>query len=324
MWIYIVCLGKQESHMKKILTIVGPTASGKTSFAIELAKKINGEIISLDSRQIYQHMTIGTAQPNKKEMDGVKHHLIGCLHPSKNISSGKYSRMVKKKVSQVENANKTPIICGGSGLYYRAIKKGIFSESATNLEIRKKIESQYLDNPQKLYEKLQSVDSKYSKIVHINNRQRLIRALEIYELTGDTPSEHFRKQKYLNSDNLNLFTVFLKWNRAMINTRIEKRTNFMFELGWIEEAKNLLILQKEKGLKFSPINSIGYEHIQAYLNQKITKDEMIDKIVVGTRQLARRQEKWFKKESIDLYIEMDMITIAESSKILYCILKSLV
>ena len=310
--------------MKKILTIVGPTASGKTAFAIELAKKINGEIISLDSRQIYQSMTIGTAQPDEEEMGGVKHHLIGCLHPSQNISSGKYSRMVKQKVYQVEKSNKIPIICGGSGLYYRAIKKGIFSESSTNAEIRKKIESQYLDNSQKLYEKLQSVDLEYSKIVHINNRQRLVRALEIYEMTGNTPSEHFRKQKYNNSDNLNLFTVFLKWNREMINDRIEKRTHFMFELGWIKEVKNLLKSQKQIGLKFPPINSIGYKHVQSYLNDDITKDEMIYKIIISTRQLARSQEKWFKKECIDLYIEMDRIKIAESSKILCCILESLV
>ena len=310
--------------MKKILTIVGPTASGKTAFAIELAKKINGEIISLDSRQIYQSMTIGTAQPDEEEMGGVKHHLIGCLHPSQNISSGKYSRMVKKKVYQIEKSNKIPIICGGSGLYYRAIKKGIFSESSTNAEIRKKIESQYLDNSQKLYEKLQSVDLEYSKIVHINNRQRLVRALEIYEMTGNTPSEHFRKQKYNNSDNLNLFTVFLKWNREMINDRIEKRTHFMFELGWIKEVKNLLKSQKQIGLKFPPINSIGYKHVQSYLNDDITKDEMIYKIIISTRQLARSQEKWFKKECIDLYIEMDRIKIAESSKILCCILESLV
>lgn len=310
--------------MKKILTIVGPTASGKTAFAIELAKKINGEIISLDSRQIYQSMTIGTAQPDEEEMGGVKHHLIGCLHPSQNISSGKYSRMVKKKVYQIEKSNKIPIICGGSGLYYRAIKKGIFSESSTNAEIRKKIESQYLDNSQILYEKLQSVDLEYSKIVHINNRQRLVRALEIYEMTGNTPSEHFRKQKYNNSDNLNLFTVFLKWNREMINDRIEKRTHFMFELGWIKEVKNLLKSQKQIGLKFPPINSIGYKHVQSYLNDDITKDEMIYKIIISTRQLARSQEKWFKKECIDLYIEMDRIKIAESSKILCCILESLV
>ena len=310
--------------MKKILTIVGPTASGKTAFAIELAKKINGEIISLDSRQIYQSMTIGTAQPDEEEMGGVKHHLIGCLHPSQNISSGKYSRMVKQKVYQVEKSNKIPIICGGSGLYYRAIKKGIFSESSTNAEIRKKIESQYLDNSQILYEKLQSVDLEYSKIVHINNRQRLVRALEIYEMTGNTPSEHFRKQKYNNSDNLNLFTVFLKWNREMINDRIEKRTHFMFELGWIKEVKNLLKSQKQIGLKFPPINSIGYKHVQSYLNDDITKDEMIYKIIISTRQLARSQEKWFKKECIDLYIEMDRIKIAESSKILCCILESLV
>ena len=114
---------------EKILTIVGPTASGKTSLAIDLAKKINGEVISLDSRQIYKGMCIGTAQPTKKERLGVKHHLIGCFPPSKNISSGKYFSMVKDKIGEIKKQNKKPIICGGSGLYYRAIQKGIFKGS---------------------------------------------------------------------------------------------------------------------------------------------------------------------------------------------------
>ena len=218
---------------EKILTIVGPTASGKTSLAIDLAKKINGEVISLDSRQIYKGMCIGTAQPTKKERLGVKHHLIGCFQPSKYISSGKYFSMVKDKISEIKKQNKKPIICGGSGLYYRAIQKGIFKGSKSNLQIRDRLDSEYLKNPQILYEKLKFIDEEYSKIVHINNKQRLIRALEIFETTGKSPSDHFQFQKLNPVRTIKLYTVFLKWERNTINTRINDRTKEMFKQGWI-------------------------------------------------------------------------------------------
>ncbi|MBA65212.1 MAG: tRNA (adenosine(37)-N6)-dimethylallyltransferase MiaA [Candidatus Marinimicrobia bacterium] len=310
--------------MKRTLAIVGPTASGKTSFAIELAKRMNGEVISLDSRQIYKQMFIGTAQPSKEEMCGIKHHLIGCFDPSILISSGKYSRMVKEKISYIAEQKKKPIICGGAGLYYRALEKGIFKDSNTDLGIRKKLEKQYIENPKILYEMLQSIDTEYSKIVHINNRQRLIRALEIYELTGKIPSEHFQNQKLYKQDTIKLYTVYLKWKRQIINKRIEERTKIMFEQGWINEVESLLALQKIKNIKFPPLDSIGYKHIQAYLNGEINRKNMFEKIVFSTRQLARRQEKWFKKETVDLYIEMEYLDIKKSCEILHCILDELI
>ena len=140
----------QNKPLKKVLTIVGSTASGKTTLAIEIAKRINGEIISLDSRQVFKGMAIGTAQPTKKQMDTVKHHLIGCLEPEEFISSGKYASLVKEKINDIVSQNKNPIICGGSGLYYRAIQKGIFEGSISNLKIRKKLELQYAKNPELL------------------------------------------------------------------------------------------------------------------------------------------------------------------------------
>ena len=305
---------------EKILTIVGPTASGKTSLAIDLAKKINGEVISLDSRQIYKGMCIGTAQPTKKERLGVKHHLIGCFPPSKNISSGKYFSMVKDKIGEIKKQNKKPIICGGSGLYYRAIQKGIFKGSKSNFQIRDRLDSEYLKDPQILYEKLKSIDEEYSKIVHINNKQRLIRALEIFESTGKSPSDHFQFQKLNPVRTIKLYTVFLKWERNTINTRINDRTKEMFKQGWIREVKNLLESQKEHNKEFPPLNSIGYKHIKAYLNSEITKDNMLNLITIRTRQFARRQEKWFKKEPIDLYLQMDQLEKKKIPEILDCFL----
>ena len=135
-------------------TIVGPTASGKTSLAIEVAKKINGEIIGLDSRQIYKGMKIGTAQPSTQERGGVIHHLIGCLDPWVRISAGQYAKKIHEKIHEIENKGKVPLICGGAGLYYRAITMGLFEESSTNIEIRKSLEINYEKSPETLMEKL--------------------------------------------------------------------------------------------------------------------------------------------------------------------------
>ena len=308
----------QNKPLKKVLTIVGSTASGKTTLAIEIAKRINGEIISLDSRQVFKGMAIGTAQPTKKQMDTVKHHLIGCLEPEEFISSGKYARLVKEKINDIVRQNKNPIICGGSGLYYRAIQNGIFEGSISNLKVRKDLELQYAKNPELLFNKLKSIDKNYSKIVHINNKQRLIRALEIYECTGKSPSEHFQTQYINPAKTLRLYTIFLKWERNSLNKRIKERTKDMLLKGWIDEVENLLELQTNRQKVFSSLNSIGYKHIKSFLNNEISKKEMFEIIYIRTRQLARRQEKWFKKEPINLFVMMDSLKGEKIYKILDC------
>ena len=308
----------KNSPLKKVLTIVGSTASGKTTLAIEIAKRINGEIISLDSRQVFKGMAIGTAQPTKKQMATLKHHLIGCLEPAEFISSGKYASLVKEKINDIISQNKNPIICGGSGLYYRAIQKGIFEGSISNLKIRSKLEVQYVKNPEFLFNKLKSIDKKYSKIVHINNSQRLIRALEIYECTGKSPSEHFQSQYVDPTKTVRLYTIFLKWERTSLNKRIKERTKDMLRNGWIDEVENLLELQTNQKKVFSSLNSIGYKHIKRFLKNKISEEEMFELIYIRTRQLARRQEKWFKKEPINLFVMMDSLKVEKIYKILDC------
>ena len=146
---------------------------------IELAKVLNGEIVGLDSRQIYKGMSIGTAQPTEAEMAGVPHYLISIRRPSESISAGEYVQLVEEKIMQIKNKGKRPIICGGSGLYFRALNEGIFKGSTTDTVIRKKLEKEYSANPIELLERLKIVDPDYAEIVHLNNKKRLIRALEI-------------------------------------------------------------------------------------------------------------------------------------------------
>jgi tRNA dimethylallyltransferase len=148
--------------MKKILTIIGSTASGKTSLSVELAKKLDGEIIGLDSRQIYEGMSIGTAQPTQDEMEGIQHHLMGFQDPAIPISAGIYTSKVKEKVTEIQKNGKTPIICGGAGLYFRALKTGIFQGSVSDLPIRNRLDQAYEDDPVALLERLKFIDPEYA------------------------------------------------------------------------------------------------------------------------------------------------------------------
>ena len=302
--------------MKKILTIIGPTAVGKTNISIKLAKLIKGQVVGLDSRQIYKGMSIGTAQPNKIEMQSIVHHLIGERDPWKSISAGEYSEMVIRSVNGIMNAGENPIICGGAGLYYRAINKGIFEKSSSNEEIRKDLELRYDKNPTKLHNELKKIDPDYYKIVHLNNKKRLVRALEIHQITGKTPSENFRNQYKEKANKLNLFTIFLTIEKEPHLNNIRERTIKMLDNGWIDEVKSLIALKEEMEIDFPALDSIGYKQIIDYLNGSINKDSLIETIVYKTWQYAKKQYKWFKKENIDLIVD---ITNLEPRKVSDCI-----
>lgn len=287
---------------QKILTIIGPTAIGKTPIAIELAKRINGEVIGLDSRQIYFGMEIGTAQPTITEMQNVRHHLFGIRSPDKVVAAGEYAKLVNAVIVDIRQRNHEPIICGGAGLYYRALRDGIFEDSISDLKIRKKLEMEYDNYPQLLLNRLKSIDLEYAKIVHINNKRRLVRALEIYELTGKTPSEHFAKQRITNLSKLNLFSIFLKINKEILFDRICKRTEQMLANGLIKEVETLLT--KYDANNVHPLDSIGYRQVISHLKGELSYQEMTDEINIRTRQYVKKQLTWFKNEPVDLEIDL--------------------
>jgi tRNA dimethylallyltransferase len=297
--------------LKKILTIIGPTAIGKTKLGVNVAGLLNGQVIGLDSRQIYKDMPIGTAQPNNEEMRSIKHHLIGIKEPKETLSAGEYSEMVISKVNEVKNNGFTPIIVGGAGLYYRAITQGIFDESTSDDLIRLNLEKEYDENSELLYEKLKKIDPVYSQIVHINNKKRLVRALEIHQISGLAPTKHFKNQKMNQSKKLDLFTVFLVIKKDVHRKIIKKRTLKMLDSGWIKEAKNLIYLKNKNNVSFPALNSIGYRQISNYLDGKIDKKELVDIIINKTWQYARKQNQWFKKENINLTVDITNIDIVE-------------
>ena len=286
--------------MKSII-IVGPTAIGKTNLSISLAKEINGEIIGLDSRQIFDFMPIGTGQPSKNEMIEIKHYLIGSHKLTRKISAGKYSKLVVKSIKEILSKNKVPIICGGSGLYYRALVKGIFNESITNYNIRKKLikrlETEGVDN---LLKELKNIDFNYSKIVHKNNVKRLLRALEIYYITGKGPSENFKKQKINTNDNF--FKIYLKMDIDVLRKKIKNRILSMIKNGWIEEVNEIVSMGHKKSNQ--AMESIGFNDVNDFLKKKINLNELIEQININTRQYAKKQIKWFNREQFDLIIDV--------------------
>jgi len=296
-------MDNKRSKPKPVLAIVGPTAIGKTTVSIDVANKVNGEIIGLDSRQIYKGMPVGTAQPTIEELAAAPHHLIGVKDPDSPISAGKYAKLVLNLVKDISERGKEPIMCGGAGLYYRAITKGIFSESETDLDVREKLIQEYEETgPDGLLNRLQELDPEYAVKVHPNNKKRLIRALEIYTVTGKPPSEHFNRQEKFGIPTLNLFTVLLTIDRKELDKRIAKRTAKMLNSGWIEETK--MLRKGNDPIAMHPMDSIGYRQITAFLDGKLNKEELAGKIILRTCQYARRQLQWFRQENIDLTIDI--------------------
>ena len=290
--------------MKKIFSIFGPTGIGKSSLAIELAKKIDGEIIGVDSRQIYNGISIGTAQPNTSQLNEVPHHLIGFKKLNERVSAGEYIELIDNKVDEIIKKNKSAILCGGTGLYFKSLKEGIFEGSHTNQDIRSRLEKEYEINKEKLFKKLQKIDPNYARKVHINNKKRLIRALEVYESTGKPISKNFdsssKNSRYAND----LYFVYLKMNNDLLHPRILKRIKYMIDDGMINEVDEII----KRKIDISHIDYIGFKEISSLIKKEISINEAIENIFVRTRQYAKRQKKWFNVNNFDISFDLDEIS----------------
>ena len=276
-----------------VIAIIGPTASGKTGLAVEIAKKFNGEVISADSMQIYSELTIGTAKPTEKEMQGIPHHLVGHKSIDEEYSVVNYVEDAKKAIEDVISRGKLPVLCGGTGLYVDSLLTNTeFSEIKSDPEIREKLFIFAKENGNEaLFEKLKEIDPVSAAKTHANNLLRVVRALEVYEITGKTMSEHQRDSHPVPSkyDVCYIGTSFS--DREKLYARIEKRIDEMLDEGVEAEAKFLF----EHDGTCTAAQAIGYKEFYPYFRGEMSREDAIDVLKKETRHYAKRQLTWFKR-----------------------------
>ena len=276
----------------QVIVICGPTASGKTRLGIELAKKIDGEIVSCDSMQIYKDMTIGTAKPTEEERSEAVHHLVDFVLPSERYSVAEYKKDAENTIEQIIEKNKKPIIVGGTGLYLNSLVYGIdYPNIVTDLNYRQELEEKVnKEGLESLYKEATKIDSKAIEKISPNDKKRILRILEIYHSTGKTKTE-IEADSRKNGPKFDYKIFVLNMDREKLYDRINRRVDLMIENGLIEEVKTLLEKYKEFP---TAMQGLGYKEVVEYLENKTTKDEMIDKIKQETRRYAKRQITWFK------------------------------
>jgi tRNA dimethylallyltransferase len=278
---------------KNVIVIIGPTASGKTTLSIELAKRIYGEIISCDSMIIYKDMNIGTAKPTKEEMQGIRHYMIDIIEPNKEYSVAKYRKQAEDCIETILSKGKIPIIVGGTGLYYTALTEGIkFQESEVDWEYRKELQKEAKENGlYRLYERLKSIDEIAVGKIHPNDEKRIVRALEVYKTTGYNITYHNEMSKK-EGVKYNYIVFGINIDRDILYDRINKRVDVMIKSGLITEVEQ--ILKKYNNFPTS-MQGLGYKEVKQYIDGHISKEEMIETLKIETRRYAKRQMTWFKR-----------------------------
>ena len=285
----------------KVIVICGPTASGKTSLSIELAKKINGEIVSSDSMQIYKDKDIGTAKPTKEEMEGIKHHVLDCVSPEERYSVAQYKRDAKDAIRNIISKGKIPIVVGGTGLYIDSLIYEIeYSDIKIDEDYRNELEKIALEKGlDELYKMAMQIDPIAMKKISSNDKKRIMRVLEIYKTTGKTKTEQEAESRK-NPVEFDYKVFAINWNREILYQRINKRVDIMIEQGLIEEVENIL----QKYGKFpTAMQGLGYKEVVDYINGIYTKEEMIEKIKMETRRYAKRQLTWFRKNKQTIWLD---------------------
>lgn len=282
---------------KTVVVICGPTASGKTSLGIKIANDINGEIISADSMQIYKDMNIGTAKPTKEEQSMAKHYLIDFVPPDKRYSVADFKNDATKTIKEIFKNGKTPIVVGGTGLYINSLVYNIDynSEGEADLEYRNELEKKDIAE---LYEMAKKIDDEALNKISPNDKKRIMRIIEIYHSTGKTKTELEKESIKKNEYDYKIFV--LNWERQKLYERINLRVDMMINDGLINEVQDLL---KKYDNFPTAFQGLGYKEVKEYLDGKITKEDMIEKIKQESRRYAKRQITWFKRYKNAIWLD---------------------
>ena len=279
----------------RLICLLGPTAVGKTEIAIQLAQRLNAEIISVDSRQIYRQMDIGTAKPTPEEQQAARHHLIDCVDISESFSVADYQSLADTAIADIQNRGKRVLLVGGAGLYFRVIVDGLFKGPGADPALRKRLEIEAAQfGVDALHDRLRVCDPESADRIHPNNIVRVIRALEVYELTG-TPMSELQQQWHPEKQRYPFIAFGLTMPRALLYRRIEQRVDVMLANGLIAEVESLLAAGY--GRDTIALRSFGYKELIAYLDGDCTYLEAISQLRQNTRRFAKRQLTWFRKDT---------------------------
>jgi len=292
-----------------VLVIVGPTAAGKTQVSLKLADILHGEIVSLDSRQVYRYMDIGTAKPTKKEMKKVAHHLIDVVYPDEKFTAADYSKKARETVEEIIGRKKQPMVVGGSGLYLKALIEGFFKGPRADERLREKLgEEESRFGPHHLFGKLKEADPKAAQRIHPNDSVRIMRALEVYELTGKPISSLQEKGDYEPFE-MDFVKVGLSLDRKKLYERIDRRVEKMISGGFLDEAKGL----KEKGYskELKALKTVGYQEFFSYLEGETDFASAVESIKLNTRRYAKRQLTWFRKDKEIRWLDVEKEDLVE-------------
>lgn len=280
--------------MEKIIVIVGPTCSGKTKLSLKIAEKLNAEIISADSRQVYKKLDIGTAKPDKLELNKVKHYFIDELDPDEDFNVSMFEKKANYIIKNILNEKRIPIVVGGSGLYIKSLIDGITESTETSKEIRDQLmELRAKFGNEYLYKELMKVDPESAGKMLPQNWKRVIRALEVFTITGRTIWEHH--QSTVKGKEFSFMQFGLLWERQTLYRNIEDRVNEMFDKGLVDEVQSLLKMGFQKTL--NSLNTVGYKEVIEYLEGNINLEKTVELVKRNTRRYAKRQMTWFNRDN---------------------------
>lgn len=278
----------------KLVIILGPTGVGKSEVALIVAAQVDGEIVNADSQLVYRHMDIGTAKPPASVRQEMPHHLIDVIDPAGEFNAARYRELALRAIQEIQARGKKAILCGGTGLYIRALTQGLFVGPAKNPEVRSRLEREVEEKGLNLiYEKLRQVDPAATYWIHPNDRYRIIRALEVFELTGKGISQ-WQKEHGFRETVFETLKIGLNRNRQELYDLINKRCDEMITRGLVEEVKGLA--EKGYSLDLPPLLSVGYRQVSQYLRGELSLDEAIVFMKRETRHLAKRQLTWFRAD----------------------------
>lgn len=285
-----------------VLAVVGPTASGKTALAVELAKRLGGEIVSADSMQIYKGMDIASAKPTEAEKQGIPHHMMDFLPPETPYSVAEYVKAARACILEIYKRQKLPILVGGTGLYVDSLLTGTqFIETETDFDLRARLETEFdALGGEKMLEKLAAFDRDTAARLHPNNRKRIIRAFEVYTLTGKTMTEALAASREKPSPFTPCYIGIAYENREILYDRINRRVDIMLENGLLAEARAFF-----QGTPDTAAQAIGYKELKPYLDGVLSLDEAVENLKRATRNYAKRQITWFKRNPQIHWIYVD-------------------